>query len=327
VSRRDLAASIRQRLLDRARAEGRPFQELLQYYAMERFLYRLSQSPHRDRFILKGALLLTAWRSPESRPTKDIDLEGRTSNDPEEIMAMIREICGANPGDDGIHFDPASVVAERITEDAEYEGIRVRFRASLAKARITMQVDVAFGDTIVPGPVELEYPTILDLPAPVLPSYPKESVVAEKLEAITVLGMLNSRLKDYFDLWLLSRLYAFDGDVLAQAVSARSATVAQRSKPIRSALENRSLRTQRGFANGARSGDAAGSRSPRRTSGFWFSLSGTSPNPCCLLWRPEHVSRHRGRQVALGSMNRRWLRSSWRGSLSLTIPVCESLRT
>lgn len=110
--------------------------------------------------------------------------------------------------------------AERITEDAAYEGIRVRFGASLAGARVAMQVDVGFGDTIVPDPVVVEYPTILDLPAPVLPSYPKESVVAEKLEAITILGMLNSRLKDYFDLWLLSRMYEFDGELLASAVSA-----------------------------------------------------------------------------------------------------------
>jgi hypothetical protein len=255
VSRRDPAASIRQRLLKLARTDGRPFQELLQYYATERFLYRLAQSPHRDRFVLKGALLMTAWRSPGSRPTKDIDLAGRTSNDPEGIAILIREICGSNPSEDGIRFDPDSVTAERITEDATYEGVRVRFGASLAGARVAMQVDVGFGYTIVPDLVVLEYPTILDLPAPVLPSYPKESVVAEKLEAIAVLGMLNSRQKDYFDLWLLSRMYKFDGELFASAVSATFRNRGTEVTPTRSALESHLPRILLTFDNGRRISD------------------------------------------------------------------------
>ena len=218
MSGRDLGASARQRLLDLARAQGRPFQEVLQYFAMERFLYRLGQSPFAGRFILKGALLLTAWRAPLTRPTMDIDLAGRTSNELDHIRSVVVEVCRTAGQPDGIEFDPASVEAQRIKEDAEYAGVRVRFTATLARARIPMQIDIGFGDLIVPGPVEVEYPALLEFPPPMLMAYPKETVVAEKLEALTVLGLLNSRIKDYYDLALLSRLYAFDGALLAEAI-------------------------------------------------------------------------------------------------------------
>jgi len=220
VRARDLGASVRQRLLDQARAQARPFQEVLQYYAMERFLYRLAKSPFADRFVLKGALLLTAWRAPLSRPTVDIDLAGRTSNDLGHIRSLVREVCVLQTEPDGIQFDPASVEARRIKEDAVYEGVRVRFQATLAGARIPMQLDIGFGDVIVPRPTTVEYPTLLDYPPLMLAAYPREAVVAEKLEALTVLGLLNSRLKDYFDLWLLARLYPFDGTVLVEAIRA-----------------------------------------------------------------------------------------------------------
>ncbi len=216
----DVGASARQRLLNQSRAQARPFQELLQYFAMERFLYRLSRSTFSDRFILKGALLLTAWRAPLSRPTMDIDLAGRTSNELDHIAELVRSVCETVTEPDGIEFIAASIEVSRIKEDADYEGVRVRFHATLARARIPMQIDIGFGDVIVPAPKELEYPTLLDFPAPVLSTYPRETVVAEKLEALTKLGLLNSRLKDYYDLALLSRMYPFDGAQLSAAIQA-----------------------------------------------------------------------------------------------------------
>lgn len=216
----DLGASVRQRLLNQARAQQRPFQELLQYYAMERFLYRLSRSSHAEKFILKGALLLTAWRAPLSRATMDIDLLGRTSNELEHIRVLFAQLCDVKSEPDGIEFDSKSVKVARIKEDADYEGVRVHFQAVLARARIPMQIDIGFGDVVNPGVVEIEYPALLEFSAPILGAYPKETVVAEKLEALTALAMLNSRMKDFFDLWALSRLFAFDGPILLKAIKA-----------------------------------------------------------------------------------------------------------
>jgi predicted nucleotidyltransferase component of viral defense system len=220
VSGPDLGASVRQRLLDQSRAQNGPFQELLQYFAMERFLYRLARSPHADRFILKGALLLTAWRAPLSRPTMDIDLAGKTDNQLDHIREIVAAVCEIAVESDGIEFNRASIEVNRIKEDADYEGVRVQFHATLARARIPMQLDIGFGDVITPEPAEIEYPTLLNFPAPVLRAYPKETVVAEKLEALTALGLLNSRIKDYYDLALLSRMYPFEGERLAEAISA-----------------------------------------------------------------------------------------------------------
>ena len=218
MSGRDLGASVRQRLLNQARSQGRPFQELLQYFAMERFLYRLAKSQFADRFILKGALLLTAWRAPVARPTMDIDLAGKTNNELEHIRSLVGEVCETATEPDGIEFAAGLIEVQRIKEDAEYEGVRVRFNATLAKARIPMQIDIGFGDVIVPRPIEIEYPAMLEFPPPVLMAYPRETVVAEKLEALTMLGLLNSRLKDYYDIALLARLYPFDGGLLTEAI-------------------------------------------------------------------------------------------------------------
>lgn len=211
---------MRQRLLNQARSQERPFQELLQYYAMERFLYRLSCSEYAKKFILKGALLLTAWRAPLSRPTVDIDLMGRTSNDLDNIRLIVNELCNTETEADGVQFEANSVSVARIKEGADYEGVRVRFHALLAVARIPMQIDIGFDDVIVPDPITIEYPTLLDFPPPRLVAYPKEAVIAEKLQALTDLGLLNSRLKDYFDMWLLSRLYDFEGSSLVDAIRA-----------------------------------------------------------------------------------------------------------
>src|SRR5216683_3330413 len=172
---------------------------------MERFLYRLSKSQFRDSFILKGALLLTAWRAPQSRPTMDIDLMGRTDNSLEHIRLVVEEICGLAVEQDGVEFREETIEIQRIKEDAEYEGARVRLTATVAKARLVVQIDIGFGDSIVPRPDEIEYPVLLEFPVPKLRAYPRETVVAEKLEAITVLGVLNSRMKDEFDGAVLHR--------------------------------------------------------------------------------------------------------------------------
>lgn len=165
---KNIAASVRQRLLIKARETGRPFSELLQYFAMERFLYRLSKSRYADNFVLKGALMLTVWEAPLTRPTMDIDLLGRIDNSVETIISVTRDICQQEVEPDGIVFDVTGIEAENITEDADYEGVRVRFRGSLDTAQIVMQLDIGFGDTVVPLLEPINYPTILDLPAPQL---------------------------------------------------------------------------------------------------------------------------------------------------------------
>jgi predicted nucleotidyltransferase component of viral defense system len=216
---RDLAASVHQRLLNKSHETGRPFNELLQYYAMERFLYRLSKSIYAEKFVLKGALMLSVWNAPASRPTRDIDLLGRLENSIESVAAVVGEICSTEVEPDGLSFDPKSVEAERIAEDADYEGVRVLFQGHLGNARTSMQIDVAFGDVVVPGAKTIEYPTIIEMPPPVLAGYSMESTIAEKFEAMVKLGILNSRMKDFFDIWLLSQQFRFSGKVLASAIS------------------------------------------------------------------------------------------------------------
>lgn len=214
----NVAASVRQRLLNQARASGRPFQELLQYFAMERFLFRVSRSPHAENVVLKGALMLAMWKVSLTRPTKDIDLLGQMANDVEGIVDVVKELCRQDVEPDGLVFDPASVSGERIAEEAEYEGVRVRFQGSLGMARVSMQMDVGFGDVVVPGPVTADYPTILALPAPRIRGYTRESLIAEKFHTMVLRGLLNSRMRDFFDVWVLSRQFDFEGEVLAAAV-------------------------------------------------------------------------------------------------------------
>jgi len=214
---RNLAASVRQRLKNRADQDKRPFAELLQYYAMERFLYRLTQSEHASQFILKGALMLRVWQSPEFRPTMDIDMLGMTDNNIDSLCAQFADIISVDV-DDGLNFDSDTIRGERITEDADYEGVRVRFLGSLENARVNMQIDIGFGDIVHPDPLEAELPAMLDFPAPKLLCYSRESAIAEKFEAMIKLGELNSRMKDFYDIWLLSRQFEFDGAVLAEAI-------------------------------------------------------------------------------------------------------------
>lgn len=217
---KNLAASVHQRLLDQARQSGRPFNELLQYFAMERFLYRLSRSKYAKTFVLKGALMLNVWeRASLPRPTLDIDvLAKQIGNDVDSIVGAVREICEHAVVPDGITFDPATVRGNKIAEEAEYEGVRVRLRGRLGNARLSIQVDVGFGDVVVPAEEETVYPTILDFPPPHLRGYTRESTVAEKFETSVRHGDVNSRMKDFFDIWFLSRQFHFHGPTLAKAI-------------------------------------------------------------------------------------------------------------
>jgi hypothetical protein len=216
---RNVAASVHQRLLNRAHAAGRPFNELLQYFVLERFLYRLGRSPYSGNFVLKGALMFGAWQGHLSRPTRDVDLLGHLDNDVEHVVAVIRAICREPvPEDDGLRFQTEAITAERITEAAKYEGLRIHLLATLGKARIRFQVDIGFGDILVPGPAPVRLPTILDFPPPEVRGYSRESTIAEKFHAMVYLGEINSRMKDFYDIWFLATRFAFDGSLLARAV-------------------------------------------------------------------------------------------------------------
>ncbi len=186
---------------------------------MERFLHRLSRSEHAERFILKGALLLRVWDAPAVRPTMDIDLLARTSNDPTALTHVIQDVCRQGTlAPDGLEFDAESVTARVIAEEADYEGVRLRFRGKLGTARVTMQIDVGFGDVVTPPPSVVDYPTLLGDPAPRVLAYPREAAVAEKFQVMLHRAELNSRLRDYYDIWLLSRSFPFDGELLASAI-------------------------------------------------------------------------------------------------------------
>lgn len=215
---RDVGASVRARLLEQARKKQSDFQLLLTRYVLERLLYRLSVSEYHDRFILKGALLLSVWVGDRYRPTRDLDLLGYGETDPETLIKIFRAICGETVVEDGVTFDIERLEAELIREDAEYGGVRIRTAASVAGARIPVQVDVGAGDAITPAPIEIDYPTLLDFPAPHLRAYPVETVIAEKLEALVVLGMANSRLKDYYDLYLISQTFTLEQRPLTEAL-------------------------------------------------------------------------------------------------------------
>jgi predicted nucleotidyltransferase component of viral defense system len=213
-------ASIRQRLLDGAKARGEDFQFVLDRYAVERLLYRLSISPDRDRFLLKGAMLFALWFDQPHRPTRDADFLGFGPPDPEPLVEMIRRLCNIE-ADDGLQYETDSIAVETIREEAKYDGLRVTLLALLGNARCTVQWDVGFGDAVTPGPLEADYPVLLDdMPAPQLRVYPRETVFAEKLEAIAQLGIANTRMKDYFDLLALGREGRMDKAALATAIRA-----------------------------------------------------------------------------------------------------------
>jgi len=215
-----LAASIRARLQNVARARGEDFDLVLTRYAIERFLYRLSVVPARENYLLKGALLFDLWFDEPHRPTRDADFLGFGLADAEALRTTVREIC-AVAVDDGMEYDADSISIDEIREDVRYGGLRARLGATLGNARSLVQLDVGYGDAVTPGPEEAVYPTLLnDQPPPRLRVYPRASVAAEKLEAIVSLGMINTRMKDYFDLRALAREGATNVEQLADAVVA-----------------------------------------------------------------------------------------------------------
>jgi predicted nucleotidyltransferase component of viral defense system len=214
----NVAASVRQRLLNTSNSTGEDFGLVLTRYALERLLYRLSRSKYRDQFILKGAMLFQVWTHAPHRPTRDLDLLGRADPSLEHCQDVFGELCRIRVEDDGLIFSDETVNAEKIKEEQDYEGVRIKFLAHLENARIPIQVDVGFGDAVIPG--LLDYPTLLPMPAPRILAYPMNTVVAEKLEAIVSLGMLNSRMKDFYDIWFLARTFPFEGKALGGALRA-----------------------------------------------------------------------------------------------------------
>lgn len=229
----NLAASIRARLLNHAKKQDAEFQQVLIRFTLERFLYRLSVSPHGERFVLKGALLFDLWFDVPHRPTRDADFLGFGSSDLGTLAATFREVAAITV-DDGIIFDPESVRAAEIRKDANYAGVRVTLLGTLDNARCPAQFDIGFGDAVTPAPIETEFPVLLDdLPAPRLRVYPRETAIAEKFEALVKLGIANSRMKDYFDLWVLLRDGAVVADTLTPAIRA---TFERRGTPLPMAI-------------------------------------------------------------------------------------------
>lgn len=225
----NVGASVRQRLLNLRDKTGEDFNALLTQFAIERFLYRLSQSSLADRLVLKGAMLFRVWSGSLHRPTKDVDLLGFGEPTPAAVAAMIRRIITATVEDDGITFDENAVLAEEIRENDDYGGIRATFTAILDTAIIPLQVDVGFGDAITPAAEERMYPVLVGMAAPELLMYPVETVVAEKLEAAVKLGMINSRMKDFYDLLVIFRAFPYDDGTLAHAIAG---TFARRGTPL-----------------------------------------------------------------------------------------------
>lgn len=226
---RNLAASIRARLKQAANDSRQDFNLTLTHYGLERLLYRLSLSAHAPNFLLKGALLFSLWYEVPHRATRDMDLLGFGPDDVDSVVAVFREISEMEV-DDGIEFESSAIRGSEIRKDAGYGGVRVDLRAALDGARIALQIDIGFGDVVTPAPESVIYPVLLaDLPAPALRAYPKYTVVAEKFQALCLLGMANSRMKDYFDLWFLLREDELDRAELRRAIDA---TFARRRTPL-----------------------------------------------------------------------------------------------
>jgi predicted nucleotidyltransferase component of viral defense system len=224
----NIAASVRQRLSNLARERELPFQLMLIRYALERLLYRVSISRYRDRFILKGAMLVTSWIDAPFRATRDLDFLAFGDQDPAALRDVFLDILSITD-DDGLVFPTEMLVADVMREDAEYRGLRIRALALLDSAKIPIVVDLGFGDRMVPEPEEITYPVLLDHAQPKLRAYAIETVIAEKFQAMVMLGRANSRMKDLYDIWMLSRSEKLDRDRLAQATAA---TFAQRNTAI-----------------------------------------------------------------------------------------------
>jgi predicted nucleotidyltransferase component of viral defense system len=235
MSGKNVTASVRQRLLNLSRKAGEDFQLLLTRYAVERLLYRLAESEYAPRFVLKGAMLFTLWTGEMHRPTRDLDLLGFGDSSEGELATVFRSLCSAAVAADGLTFLADTVNIEPIREDQEYGGQRVTMVVQLGSARMDLQVDVGFGDAITPQPESITYPVLLGMDPPRLRAYPRETVVAEKLEAMVKLGLTNSRMKDFYDLAILARTFPFTGPILRDAITAtftRRGTAMPTASPV-----------------------------------------------------------------------------------------------
>ena len=218
-AQKNVTASIQARLKVEAQEQGKPFAELLQYYGMERFLYRLSTSQYVDKFILKGGLLIYGWNIPLRRPTRDIDFRGYGDSSEKGVLRAIKNVIKESVPEDGITFDQKTIGVEQTQIDADYEGMRVKFMAYLGKVRIPMQIDIGFSDVLASRVEHINYPTLLaDTKVPRLKSYPKESMISEKFHAMIRHAQLNSRLKDYYDIWLITDNFEFEAQSLHKAI-------------------------------------------------------------------------------------------------------------
>jgi predicted nucleotidyltransferase component of viral defense system len=218
VPNKDSAASIRAKLLSLSKEKGEDYQRMLGRFAIERFLYRLGNSPYRDRFVLKGATLFTLWTGETHRPTKDLDLLGWGSSAIADIEEVFRAICAVKE-DDGILFDSQSVEGTTIKENDEYNGVHIKFRAQLSGAQIPLQVDIGFGDAVYPEPELETFPVLLSMAAPIIRAYPREASIAEKLHAMVQLDIRNSRMKDFYDIWFMANTWTFRLESLRSAIT------------------------------------------------------------------------------------------------------------
>jgi len=215
---KNLSASVLARLRNQAKKSNQTFNEVLTYYGLERFLYRITKSEYEGKFVLKGALVMVTWGASPMRITKDMDLRAFIQPDLQSVIGVMRDICNTEVEADAIQFDPDSIRAEQIVETAIYPGIRVRLMGFIERVRIPLQIDMAFSGPIVPEPKIRTYPTILDLPPPQIRSYPTEAIVAEKLDAIIQLGAINTRMKDFYDLWKIQSGFEFKGSLLLSSI-------------------------------------------------------------------------------------------------------------
>jgi predicted nucleotidyltransferase component of viral defense system len=215
----NIGASVRARLLNLAKQRNQPFELLLIRYTLERLLYRLSTSKHRDQFVLKGAMLMRHWLDDPHRPTRDLDLLGFGNSNPELTLTLFREIC-AIKADDAVTFDIDGLVVDTVRDESGYRGLRLKTYATVDGARVRVVIDIGYGDATEPGLNDIELPVLLDQPALNLRAYPYETVIAEKFQAMVALGLANTRLKDFYDIWILAQTYDFKDDRLAQAIAA-----------------------------------------------------------------------------------------------------------
>ena len=229
MNKSNIEHSVRQKLLNVSISKDVDYNIVLIWYGLERFLYRLSKSRYSDQFILKGAMLFAVWAKQPLRPTKDLDLMAYGDASANYLTKVITEICQTNVDDDGIAFDIDSMEINEIREDQEYDGQRVKLLAKLGNAKIRLQIDIGFGDVVTPAPAQIEYPVLLESSVPSIKAYSKETVVAEKFHAMVILGIANSRMKDFYDLWIMSKQFNFDGSLLTEAIAA---TFERRKTPL-----------------------------------------------------------------------------------------------